>query len=216
MDPAFTISLCNWIYFVNGKKNGMKYLRYSDWIRISLCKDVRSWSNRKGRQRNLFCLILTERGIAVHPTQGGCCSFPWAQPQAWGPPVSEGPTGVISPFSYLSLDWARELCKLRWGSVQQASPHWGCECWDRAADGDDLGPVSLSTSDLIGRTICQLIEMKQREWKNSFFVKEKKKNFFFFKLQIRPGQMFRISFNTLLISEDRRMVLDKTREEAVM
>jgi len=58
--------------------------------------------------------------------------------------------------------------------------------------------------------------MKQREWKNSFFVKEKKKNFFFFKLQIRPGQMFRISFNTLLISEDRRMVLDKTREEAVM
>ena len=49
-----------------------------------------------------------------------------------------------------------------------------------------------------------------------FFRQRKKKNFFFFKLQIRPGQMFRISFNTLLISEDRRMVLDKTREEAVM
>ena len=49
----------------------------------------------------------------------------WAQPQAWGPPVSEGPTGVISPFSYLSLDWARELCKLRWGSVQQGKSPLG-------------------------------------------------------------------------------------------
>ena len=55
-------------------------------------------------------------------------SFPLSEPQppAWAPLVSEGrEIGVISPFSYLLLDLARELPKLRWGNIHQGKSPLG-------------------------------------------------------------------------------------------
>lgn len=143
---------------------------------------------QEGRQRNLFCLVLMKRGICCQPYARRLLLFSLSErslrlgalwslrgPQEWShPPHTCHLTG---PGSYTNSDGAMST---------KESPHRGCECWDQAADGNDLGPVSLSTSDLFN-------------WKNNiptYWDKAKRKEefffhqlFFFLILQIRPGQV---------------------------
>lgn len=125
--------------------------------------------------------IQTLRPLLLNPMGGWlCCSSfsaaPKPQPQA--PPLlppqdlrlrknREGllllypPGHCIWPGSYPSS----------WSTISiKASPQWGSECWDRAANRVYLGPKCPFQCQvyLIRRTLCQLLEMIQREWKIFF------------------------------------------------
>ena len=168
---------------------------------------------QEGWQRNLFCLVLMKR----------ICCRPYARRLLLFSPSKRSLR--LGALWYLRgpQEWSRlpHTCHLTGpGSCTNSdgamstkeSPHWDCECWDQAADGNDLGPVSLSTSDLFN-------------WKNNiptYWDKAKKKEEFFFhqfffflnsKSDLDRCQYWiQNSINTLLISEDRRMVLDKAHE----
>lgn len=107
----------------------------------------------------------------------------WAQPQAWGPLVSEGPTSdlaLLMPVTWLGQGAAQT-------QMGQCPPRKVPTGAVNAETRQPMGMIWVQSHFqlqiyLIGRTIYQLTETKQRERKNSFFH-----HFFFFKLQIRPG-----------------------------
>lgn len=119
----------------------------------------------------LHCQYLSLRlsgPCALHPSL-------WGLRNRNGLPSHYLPGCAAWPGCYPSADRAISL---------KASPHGGCECWDWAADGMDLGPLPcLLWIYLIGRIICQLIQMT-REWKTfiDFWL------FFFCNLQPNLGR----------------------------
>ena len=104
-------------------------------------------TGREGRET--FYLILVESGV--------CCR-PYARRRLF--PLSEhslslgalrslrGPQESSRPSHTCHLTGPGSYTNSGGVMSSKPSPHWGCECWDRAANGNDLGPVSLSTSDL--------------------------------------------------------------------
>ena len=128
--------------------------------RINLCKEAgRLWPNRKGRQRNLFCLILMKRRMTCCWSKPSDCSsftpydgapalsLPQLQVWALPPPalVSEdGETGIVSLSCLVRvLNLAGNYPNSSGAISITASPHWRYKCWDWAADGIDLDPYDL-------------------------------------------------------------------------
>lgn len=109
------------------------------------------------------------------------------------------PTRAVWPGSHPN-SWSTTSIK--------ASAPWGSECWDRAAKRIDLGPTCPFQRQvyLIRRTLHQLLEVIQRDWKIFFSL--------IFATHNWTWADFKNLLNTLT-SEECRMVLDKARRKQI-
>lgn len=140
----------------------------------------------------LLCLVLARSKRACGPfkpsdhssctpCEGDCAAAPFLQHlsrslrlphyshlRIWG---SENIEKVSFSYTHQGAPYGQGVTQARGAQYPlRQVPSGGSECWDRAANRVYLGPKCPFQCQvyLIRRTLCQLLEMIQREWKIFF------------------------------------------------